>query len=300
MRRPNLFIVGAPKCGTSSLHNYLDQHPDIFMSRPTKEPAWFCTDLQVNKFRRPRDLQAYLTLFDGARDEKWLGESTTWNLYSKVAAENIKKWDPAAKIIIMLRNPVDAMYSLHGQFLWSCNEDITDFEEALRAQADRRQGRRIPAEAHSPDGLQYSEVFTFAPQVKRYLDAFGRENVKVIIFNEFVKETARIYRETLEFLGVDPNFQATLEVVNAAKPVAMGFNRFFGQRPGLRNWVNRYVPVGFKQKLMDVVPHVFPTIKREKKIDPELRKRLLPTVEKDVKELGELIGRDLGRWLRGE
>jgi hypothetical protein len=124
--------------------------------------------------------------------------------------------------------------------------------------------------------------------------------VKIIIFNEFVKETARIYRETLEFLGVDPTFQATLEVVNAAKPVAMGFNRFFGQRPGLRNWVNRYVPVKLKQTLMDVVPHVFPTVKREKKIDPELRKRLLPTVEKDVKELGELIGRDLSRWLRGE
>src|SRR5687767_6541194 len=127
MTRPNFFIPGAPKCGTSSLHDYLAQHPDVFMSEDMKEPGFFNPDLRVNLVRRAATEQKYLSLFKDAAGKRRVGESSTWYMLSSVAAQLINSFDPASKAILMLRNPVDAMYSLHGQLLWSCNEDITDF-----------------------------------------------------------------------------------------------------------------------------------------------------------------------------
>src|ERR1044071_1039597 len=226
MARPNFFIVGSPKCGTSSMHDYLGQHPDVYMSQEMKEPGYFNPDLKVNLARRAATQERYLSLFEKAGSARRIGESSTWYMLSKVAAKLINEWDPASRAIIMIRNPVDAAYSLHGQLLWSCNEDILDFEEAVAAEPDRREGRRIRPECTSPDGLQYTDVFTYAPQIERFFQQMGRERVKVIVFDDFVRDTARVYAETLEFLGLAP-FQATFEVVNAVKPVAPGFSRFF-------------------------------------------------------------------------
>jgi hypothetical protein len=298
VRRPNLFIVGAPKCGTSSLHNYLGQHPEIFMTQTTKEPAFFCPELRVNEYRRPRSEGAYLKLFAGARDEKYLGESTTWHLYSREAAQRIRQYDGEARIIIMLRSPVEAMYSLHGQFIFSCNEDILDFSAALEAEADRRQGRRLPSTATSPDGLQYTRVFTYTEQVRRYFDAFGREQVRVIIFDDFIRDTPGEYRKTLEFLGVDPTFQAALEVVNAAKPVALGINRFLARRPRLRSAIHCLVPASVQRKVIDTLPQFASTIDRPTKLDPELKRRLQPMFRQDIEQLSQLLGRDLTHWCK--
>ncbi|MGA2499243.1 MAG: sulfotransferase [Tepidisphaeraceae bacterium] len=295
--RPNTFIVGAPKCGTSSLHDYLDQHPDVYMSRSIKEPNYFSPELKVNEYRRPRTLEAYLDLFSAAGSAKRVGESSVWYLLSDQAAKNIRVFDPAARIIIMLRSPVDAAYSLHGQFIWACNEDILDFEQALAAEDERRQGKRIPDTCTSPSGLIYTDVFSFHPQVKRYFDTFPREQVKVIIFEDFVKDTPRVYRETLEFLGL-PNFAAKLEVVNAAKPVALGVNRFFGQRPALRSIVHRFVPAAVQRKIVDALPYFTKTLKREAKISPELRSKLAPRFREDIEKLSELLGRDLTHWTK--
>jgi hypothetical protein len=295
--RPNTFIVGAPKCGTSSLHDYLDQHPDIYMSRSIKEPNFFAPDLKVNEYRRPRTLEAYLDLFRAAGNARRIGESSTWYLLSAEAAGRIKAFDPAARIIIMLRNPIDAAYSLHGQFLWSCNEDLTDFAQALEAEADRRAGRRIPPTATSPSGLIYTDVFSFHAQVRRFFDTFPREQIHVIIFEDFVKDTAGAYRRVLDFLEVAP-FAAKLEVVNAAKPVAPGFNRFFARRPRLRTMVHRFVPAAVQRKLVDLLPHFARTLPRPPKVSAELRARLAGRFREDVQRLSELLGRDLTHWTR--
>lgn len=293
--RPNLFIVGAPKCGTSSMHDYLDQHPDVFMSKAMKEPDFFCTDLKINEARRKRDEEGYLTLFREAGDAKRIGESSTWYLVSTEAAKNIHAFDPAAKIIIMLRNPIDAAYSLHGQLIWSCNEDILDFEEAIAAEEDRRSGKRIPETNTSPDGLQYTRIFSFAPQVRRFLDVFGPKQVKVIFFEDFTKKTREVYDQTLAFLGLEP-FEATLEVVNAAKPVNLGLNRFFARRPKLRNAVHAVIPAGLQRKIVDALPYMSKTVKRPGKVSPETRRRLIPRFEADIRELSELMKRDLSGW----
>ena len=295
--RPNTFIVGAPKCGTTSLHDYLDQHPDAYMSRSLKEPNYFAPELEIDEVHRPKTLEQYLDLFAAAGHAKRIGESSTWYLFSAQAAKNIHAFEPAAKIIMMLRNPVDAAYSLHGQFIWSCREDILDFEDALAAEPKRRLGKPIPEVATGSTGVVYTDVFTFYPQVKRYFDLFPRQQIKVIIFDDFVKDTPKVYRETLEFLGLS-NFAATFEVVNAAKPVSLGFNRFFGRRPALRSMIHRFVPAAVQRKVIDVLPYFTRTLKREAKISPELRKKYAPRFREDVEKLSGLLDRDLTYWLK--
>jgi len=134
MRRPNFFIVGAPKCGTSALFAYLNQHPQVFMAH-LKELHFFGTDVRYPA--RPT-LDQYLLHFAKAREELRVGEASTSYLFSQSAAQEIRAFNPAARIVIMLRNPVDMMYSLHSEMLYWLNEDIEDFEAALEAEEKRK------------------------------------------------------------------------------------------------------------------------------------------------------------------
>ena len=119
MRKPDFFIVGAPKGGTTAMNAYLGQHPEIFIAE-RKELHFFGTDLD---FSSPRITQEqYLSCFSEVQNEKRVGETSVWYLYSKQAAVEIKKFCPSANIIIMLRNPVDMLYSQHSQFLYNGNE----------------------------------------------------------------------------------------------------------------------------------------------------------------------------------
>ncbi|RLG08342.1 MAG: sulfotransferase, partial [Thaumarchaeota archaeon] len=109
MKKPNFFIVGAPKCGTHAMYTFLKAHPEIFMPE-RKEFQYFATDL-VRGTQYELSEEEYLSYFRIAKDEKRLGEASTWYLYSKKAASNIKKFNPHAKIIVMLRHPIEMMYS---------------------------------------------------------------------------------------------------------------------------------------------------------------------------------------------
>ncbi len=210
MRVPDLFIVGAPKCGTTALYTYLSQHPEVFMSR-VKEPSFFGTDLRNPA--RPTSEQ-YLHLFAGARNEKRVGEASTSYLGSRRAAAEIKKFSPSSRIVIMLRNPVEAMYSLHSQRLYQGTEDITDFETALGAEEERKRGRRLPRRRGVVEGLFYREGAKYSQQVKTYLEAFGRENVHIIIFDDLKHTPAQVYGETLRFLDASTEFQIESQVAN--------------------------------------------------------------------------------------
>ncbi len=111
------------------MYDYLKQHPEIFMPE-RKEPNFFGTDLGLSPYFI-RDEKEYLSLFSGARNEKRVGEASVLYLFSKLAATEIKECNPAASIIIMLRNPVDMIHSLHSQYVYNGWEDIVEFEAAL-------------------------------------------------------------------------------------------------------------------------------------------------------------------------
>jgi hypothetical protein len=292
--RPNFFIVGAPRCGTTAMYEYLRQHPDVFMPY-RKEPVYFGSDL--TRRQPPMTEAQYLDLFRPGAGRKRLGEASVWYLYSDSAPAEIKAFSTDPRIIIMLRNPVDMMYSLHSQLLFSSNEDLADFGEALAAEEDRRHGRRMPPRARRPEGLQYRACGRYAAHVRRYLETFGPDAVHVIVYDDFSADPATSYRRTLEFLGVDPAFEADFSVVNRSKEARSRWLQQLTYAP----WFMRTTA-----KLPKPVNHV---IRRSLKrlnfkeqprttLDPQLRARLTQEMAPDVTELGELLGRDLSSWRR--
>jgi hypothetical protein len=117
----------------------------------------------------------------------------------------------------MLRDPVEMLYSLHGRRHYGGSEDLADFAEALAAEPERKQGRRISPKARNVTALFYRDVGSYYEQVKRYLDTFGPDRVHIIIFEDFRADPATAYRQTLEFLGVDPTFEPNFNVVNGSR-----------------------------------------------------------------------------------
>ena len=130
MLKPNLFIIGAPKCGTTSIYSFLKQHPEIYMP-DFKEPHYFGSDLNKKKGVYIDTEEEYLSLFIESKNEIFIGEASTYYLYSNLAPMEIFKFNPDSKIIIALRNPIDLIYSLHSQYFFSGNENVLDFEALI-------------------------------------------------------------------------------------------------------------------------------------------------------------------------
>ncbi len=159
----------------------------------------------------------YLASFRASTWAERRGESSVWYLMSRSAAQRIHEFNSRAQIIVMLRNPVDMLQSLHSQAVLSHSEDILDFETALAAEGDRRRGVRIPANCTFPASLLYRETVRFKEQLERYFAVFGREQVHVLLFDDFVADTLKAHQGVLEFLGLDNAFAPHVRVVNPNK-----------------------------------------------------------------------------------
>ena len=297
MQRPDFFIVGAPKSGTTALAHFLRQHPHIYMIDPRREPLYFAADLPHK--RAVRNLEQYLEFFAGSTPEdKAIGEKSVFYLCSEVAAREIKAFNAAARIIIMLRNPVDMMHALHGHMLLSADEDIVDFAAALDAEEDRRQGRRLPARGDFPTGILYRRVAGYPAQVRRFLEAFGRDKVLIIIFDDFKADTGETYRRTLEFLGVDPEFQPSYETVNPSRrPRSRILNRLLVKPPRFLRTLHRASPFrSVESKVVGAVRDANIEEGARPPMDPRLRKRLQAQLAPEVAELSGLLERPLTHW----
>jgi hypothetical protein len=296
IKRPNFFIVGAPKSGTTALYHYLKQHPEIFMSE-VKEPHFFGTDL-VRPFSI-RNEQEYLSLFSKARNAKRVGEASVGYLLSKRAALEIKKFCPSARIIIMLRNPVDMIYAGHSELVYGGVEDILDFEAALNAEEDRRRGLRVPVASHFPgEAFLYREAGRYSDKVKRYLDVFGRESVQIIIFDDFITETSRIYRQTCQFLGVSSQFEPRFEIINPNKIVRNRILGNFLNSPALRRLARGFMPFAARRVIGRSLLRLNTRYEPRPPMPLELRRRLQAEFAPEVEQLSRLLGRDLTYWCR--
>jgi hypothetical protein len=297
VNRPDFFIVGAFKAGTTALYEYLRVHPQLFMSVP-KEPMYFGADLTPRYRRMTED--EYLALFRDARPDQHAGEASPWYLYSSSAAAEIRAFDAAAKVIIMLRNPVDVMYSQHSQLVFNQREDLVDFGDALDAEPERLAGRRIPADAIRPEALYYRKSVRFPEQVRRYLDVFGRQPVHFIVFDDLVADPAAVYRSTLEFLGVDPTHPLDASVYNPNKTArSTRMQRaIYAPPPALRGLYGTLRRIPLLHALRDRLVSANSTPAERAQMDPVLRARLTAEFAPQVAELGELIGRDLSTWSR--
>ncbi len=303
MRTPNFFLVGAPKCGTTSMYDYLRQHPQIFMS-PRKEPFFFATDLDSGSEQDglifERSEVEYRRLFAGARDEPVVGEASTCYLNSRVAAPAIRRFAPDARILIMLRDPVEMVQSHHAHSLVAGSENIEDLAEALAAEPDRREGRLIPPGSWYTKSLLYREVCTFSPQVRRFLDAFPREQIHFVIFDDLRADPVGVVRGVYRFLGVDPEFRPTLEVANPHKTVRSRALRSFLRSTFLHRWGKRLIPAAVLHALRPLIQalyHLNWRVEPRRPVDPALLEQLRRDFAPDIAELSRLIGRDLvTRW----
>jgi hypothetical protein len=295
-RMPNLFILGAPKCATSALFSYLAQHPDIFMWR--KEMHYFGRDLVFNNKER-MSLERYLSHYDEAGAERYRGDGAIWYLFSKQAAEEIAAASPEARYIVLVRNPVDMLHSLHSEFLFQGAEDLVDFGEALQAQDDRREGKRIPVTCPTPWALQYTEVASFGEQLARYRAVLDAKRLHVILYDDLAADTPGVYRDVLHFLEIDDTFQPEFPRVNPNTVVRSSRMRQFLRHPpkpvralgrvAVRNQTTRWA-LGRRMMALNTVQ-----VPRDP-IDPTLRRQLQADLAPDIRWLGEQIGRDLSSW----
>jgi hypothetical protein len=206
MKTPNFFIVGAPKCGTTSLYEWLRQHPDVFMPNK-KEPLWFCEDVREqskeNNSEHHFDIwnqTDYQKLFAPAGNETAVGEASTWYLFSQVAAKNIQQFNPDAKIIIMLRDPVKQIVSSYQHGVRVGEETADSLKEALRLEDTRKDN---PPTGRFPCSYLYTKVPQYPKQIKRYQNLFPEENIHVILLDEIKERPRHVYENTLDFLGVE-------------------------------------------------------------------------------------------------
>jgi len=293
--RPDFFIIGAFKSGTTALYEYLHPHPQIYMPFH-KEPNFFGDDLTRHYGRL--SLEEYLALFRDARPGQHAGEASTWYLYSTTAAREIAEFSPSANIIVLLRNPVDVMYAQHSQLIYRADESLIDFATALEAEPARRRGEGLPPPPARPETLFYRHSVKFADQLARYFDVFGRERVHVTLFDDLVADTAATYGAVLEFLGVDPTFRPDFTVHNENKRVRSGaIQRLIYNPPapvlGIIRRLRRYPVV---HRLRDRVLRLNSWAAKRPPMDPALRGQLIGEFEPEIDRLAQLIGRDLSAW----
>jgi hypothetical protein len=315
---PNLFIVGAPKCGTTSIHHYLKQHPDVYMS-DRKEPHYFSTDFHrasdelhgERKFFKVRDPEQYAELFASAGAARVVGESSTSYLYSREAARQIAAYSPDAKIVICLRDPFALLRSWHSYLHFCLEEDIADFRAALEAEPRRRaaQGRggTVPVSTQHPERLYYREFIRLSEQIRRYTGTFDPARIHFVVLEELEREPRRTYAALLQFLNLPPIMPATFEVRNARSIRRSGllstlqrdvFDRL--SRAHKPQWLKAMVPTEARRWAYAVLGRTYAKLDKANTarggeqsypVDPVLERELRAELCAEVESISSLIGR---------
>jgi hypothetical protein len=295
MTMPNFFIIGVMKAGTTSIYHYLAQHPEIFMS-PTKEPSFFAFDEQV-AFSGPGDpnltrmsLASYLRLFEGASNEKAVGEASTVYIYSATAAARIREHVPQAKLIAILRNPVERAYSNYLHWFRRGSEPLADFSEAVRAEERRVRENWDPVWHYLGRGFYYG-------QLRRYAENFSHQQILIRLYDDLVADSLGLMRDLFRFLEVDEGFVPDVSRrYNPGKmPASKLLHRLLVRPHALRAALKPLVPVTLRRRwsasLRDRNLHTPPSL------SPELRAELQKIYREDILKLQDFIRRDLSSWM---
>lgn len=280
---PNLLIVGAAKSGSTLLADCLGQHPEIYMS-PVKEPHYFVPNLAVDS------LEEYCSLFNNATQEKIRAEASTGYLYSEDAAKAIKKNLPNTKIIMILRNPVEMAFS-YWAFMSRRGNETESFETAIATQDQRWSEEFMASRVGWPYSYLYIERAKYYHQVKRYLDLFGRDQVKVLIFEEFLQAPQKSFIEIFNFLEVTSSFKPQIKQVNPGGVIRSKQIEWIIQQefPLIKN----IIPLVWRDKIRTFMRDVNVKTGEKPVLSPEMRQKLTKMFSEDVNLLESLLGRKL-------
>ena len=289
MKKVDFFIVGAPKSGTTSLYHYLNEHPKIQMSAQ-KEPNFFShTSLERDKLyysnNRIDTIEKYHSLFE-IEDSNLRGDASVSYLFYKDVPKKILNYNYNAKIIIMLRDPIERAFS-HYLMDYRLGLISESFEAIVRKKLKHRDSHLFYQ--------QYVEVSEYAKQVKRYLEIFGKENIYFIDYDDFKNNTAEIVKGVFMFLEVDNNFQPLFK---------KKYNTYSAPRNAIIRFV--YSLVIIRKVLVSVLPKKINSIIkrllfiRDKKpqLSQKTRDFLQKHFESDLRELSYLLSKDFIKWIR--
>ena len=293
--RPNLFLVGAPKCATTAMHAWLSQHPEIFMSR-LKEPQFFAEDVLGHQ-RNVTTMEAYLRCFENAGEKKIVGEASTSYMVSSAAAGKIKQFSPDACILVMLRNPVDVMFALHNLRVFSGSEHITDFATAIGS-SEPRIWRSGPWKAQPVVRRPYREVVKFACQLNRYFETFGRDRVHVVIHDDLCRCPSVVWEQVQDFVGVSRVKRDDFAPKNLSRRVrAMNLQDWLRRPTGtLRQAAHALLPARARRGVGEWLRAMNSAPDSRRPLGPSFRQRLADECAEDIEALSQLLGRDLTSW----
>jgi hypothetical protein len=243
-------------------------------------------------------------LFSKADEEHIaIGEGTTEYLYSPAALNNIKKFNPDAKIIIMLRNPVEMVLSLHKQWIHSLFEDEEDFERAWALQEERAKGNSIPKLCREPQWLIYGKMASYSSYVEQVYKVFSADNVKIIIFEEFISQTETVFNDVLRFLNIPPILRSGFPRVNGQREFSSKISKNIALNTPVfvRNFVTRMRFISLLSWIPDILDYIFKSESKNKKgfnqmSNPKFREYLVNFFEADVHRLSLLINKNLDHW----
>jgi hypothetical protein len=291
MKSPDFYIVGAPKCGTTAFDVYLNEHPKIAML--PKELHYWGSDIVFREGKISEE-SYFRELKKATKGNMLLGEGAVWYLVSEKAAEELKQFSPGAKMLVFLRNPVEACYSLYYNTHFNGDDVSATFEEALANQALRK--TTLPEFYHCPTiAFQYQSMYLYYEQVKRYIDTFGKDNVKVIVFEEFLKNKQGIYNEVLQFLGVEP-FTLDFKPINQNKEIrSVGLRKFITQpKSFVKGFFKTIIPYKpWREKIKATLWEVNSKDVKRPPMHPETKAKLQHFFAEDLKKLEQLLQKQL-------
>jgi len=296
-KRPNFFVIGAAKAGTSSLYAYLSQHPDIFLST-VKEPHFFSYSERarlsngpgdVDRFRDATpDLDSYLRLFSGVTNERAIGELSTTYLDSLEAPSRIRDFSPEAKIIVMLRNPVDRAYASFMHLRRDGSETCADFRAALEQEEARIQNSWGPLWHYKTRQFTYEKLC-------RYYRIFKKSQIRVYNYETWQKNNAATLRDIFSFLSVDDSYVPDVSRRHnvGGIPKNEQWHKLLLGKSAVKSTVKVFLPQQFrtyvKRRLLKA------NLKRPH-LPADVRSELLSIYEEDIRKVQELTGMDLSHW----
>ena len=285
----DFFIVGAPKAGTTSLYHYLNEHPQVEMSSQ-KEPDYF-SDKAINEQgmyygkNRVNTLDKYESLF-AQKESVVYGECSVSYLFYDNVAEAIKKYNPNAKIIIMLRNPIERAFS-HYLMDYRLGLVSESFEDIIAKKSKHKNAHLFYQ--------QYIEVSNYSRQIQRYLDFFEKENILFIDYEDFKKNVSKTVDKAYNFLNISTDFAADVnrKYNNFAMPKNKGI-RFIYSFIFLRKVLAFLFPIYLVKSIRVLLFRVDKKPKLLKGTRDQLRK----IFKNDIKKLEKVLGEDYSKWIK--
>lgn len=288
----NFFILGAPKCGTTSLAVWLKSHPDIFMAEH-KEPHHFNIDHNFVVYGNKEDYEA---LFEKASTEKVIGEASVWYLYSSVAVPSIERKYHNVKYVVCVRHPVMMAMSLFLEQRYATNENVDDFYAAWQLSPRRRIGGAVTKWCREPKHLDYQRACSLGEQISRLYEIVPKERVKIVFLEDVKKDPLSVYLDLLSFLNLKDDGRRVFDTENSAKAVKYVFLKRFVRILGK---IRAIVPI---KRRMGILNKINEGNKKKLEVKPSLSSEqyceILGYYRNDIDLLARLSGKDLSDWLR--